>query len=122
MYYYHTTIPFYIDLLLTFHFWTYINSKTNTYIGETMTTKLTLSVDPAVVAKARRISKIRRISVSAMFSNYIASLEDETPNLQEMPPITRRVLEMGAKIPQLPADWDYRNELSDIIAEKYGVK
>ena len=87
-----------------------------------MTTKLTLSVDPAVVAKARRISKIRRISVSAMFSNYIASLEDETPNLQEMPPITRRVLEMGAKIPQVPAEWDYRDELSDIIAEKYGVK
>ncbi len=87
-----------------------------------MTTKLTLSVDPAVVAKARRISKSHRISVSAMFSNYIASLDDETPSVREMPPITRRVLEMGAKIPQVPADWYYRNELLDIIAEKYGVK
>ena len=40
------------------------------------TTKLTLSVDPEVIAKARRISKLRKTSVSAMFSRYIATLEE----------------------------------------------
>lgn len=87
-----------------------------------MTTKLTLSIDSSVIAKARRISKHRRTSVSAMFSNYIASLEEDTAEIQELPPITRRVLEMGAKLPPVPPDWDYRDELSDALAEKYGVK
>ena len=87
-----------------------------------MTTKLTLSIDSSVIAKARRISKHRRTSVSAMFSNFIASLDEESPEIQELPPITRRVLEMGAKLPPVPPDWDYRDELSDVLAEKYGVK
>jgi len=87
-----------------------------------MTTKLTLSIDSSVIAKARRISRHRRTSVSAMFSNFIASLEEESPEIQELPPITRRILEMGAKLPQVPSNWDYRDELSDTLSEKYGVK
>ena len=87
-----------------------------------MTRKLTLSIDSSVIAKARRISKHRRTSVSALFSNFIASLEEDVPPVQDLPPITRRVLEMGAKLPPVPADWDYREELSGTFAEKYGVK
>ena len=34
-----------------------------------------------------------------MFSNFIILLEDESSFEQEMPPVTRRVLEMGAKLP-----------------------
>ena len=90
--------------------------------GTNMTTKLTLSVDPSVIDKARRISKRRHTSVSAMFSNFIILLEDESSFEQEMPPITRRVLEMGAKLPQVPADWNYKDELADILSERYGVK
>ena len=87
-----------------------------------MTTKLTLSIDSAIIAKARRISKHRRTSVSAMFSHFIATLDEEEPEMRELPPITKRILEMGAKIPQVPADWDYRDDLSDALSEKYGVK
>ena len=49
-----------------------------------MKTNLTLSLEPSVIAKARRISIL---------------LEDESSFEQEMPPVTRRVLEMGAKLP-----------------------
>ena len=87
-----------------------------------MTTKLTLSVDPSVIAKARRISKHRHISISTMFSNFIILLEEALPLEQEMPPITRKVLEMSAKLPQVPAYWNYKDELSDILSERYGVK
>ena len=87
-----------------------------------MTTKLTLSIDSSIIAKARRISKHRRTSVSAMFSNFIATLEEDEDSIQELPPITKRVLEMGSRIPPVPADWDYRNELSDTLSEKYDVK
>ena len=87
-----------------------------------MTTKLTLSMDSSIIAKARRISKHRRTSVSAMFSHFIATLDEEEPEMRELPPITKRILEMCAKIPQVPADWDYRDDLSDALSEKYGVK
>ena len=81
-----------------------------------MTTKMTLSMDSSVVAKARRISKRRRTSISAMFSNYIASLEEEPSKDNELPPITKQIL------PQVQSDCDYRDELSDSLSEKYGIK
>ena len=87
-----------------------------------MTTKLTLSIDSKVLAKARRISKLRKTSISAMLTHYIASIrEDETPE-EPLAPLTQRVLEIGQKVKPVPADWDYRDELADIIAERYGAK
>ncbi|MBR2510339.1 MAG: hypothetical protein IKB71_11435 [Lentisphaeria bacterium] len=87
-----------------------------------MLTKLTLSMDQATIAKMRRISKRHRTSISAMVANYVATLPEETPQSREIPPITKRILEMGAKIPSVPKDWDYRDELADAMAERYGVK
>ncbi|MDD6338045.1 MAG: DUF6364 family protein [Lentisphaeria bacterium] len=87
-----------------------------------MTTKLTLSIDSKVLAKARRISKLRKISISAMVAHYIASIrEDESPE-EPLAPLTQRVLELGQKVKPVSADWDYRDELADIIAERYGAK
>ncbi len=89
-----------------------------------MTTKLTLSMDSGIVAKARRISKLRRTSISAMVAHYITSIQedgDDSPD-DALPPVTRRVLEIAGKVPPVPADWDYRDELSDVIAERFGVK
>ena len=89
-----------------------------------MTTKLTLSMDPGIIAKARRISKHRRTSISAMVAHYIASIQEDAADSADdaLPPITRRVLEIAKKAPPVPADWDYRDELSGIIAERFGVK
>ena len=87
-----------------------------------MTTKLTLSVDPVIIAKAHRISKRHHTSISAIFSNYISSLEEDPAPPQEFAPITRRILEMGEKLSPGPSDWNYRDELSDSMMEKYGVK
>ena len=87
-----------------------------------MTTKLTLSIDSKVLAKARRISKLRKTSISSMVAHYISSIrEDESPE-EQLAPLTQRVLEIGRKVKPVPADWDYRDELADIIAERYGAK
>ncbi len=52
--------------------------------------KLTLSVDPVVVAKAKRYAKKRGVSISRMVETYLASVTD--PALTEdMPPILRSV-------------------------------
>lgn len=50
--------------------------------------KLTLSVDPAVVSRAKRYAKQNGVSLSAMVETYLASLS-APPASQEMPPILR---------------------------------
>lgn len=86
------------------------------------TTKLTLSIAPDMIDKARRVSKYRRTSVSAMFSNYIATLDETEKPQPSLPPMTKRAMELAAGTPALPDNWDYRDELADIMIEKYGVK
>ena len=86
------------------------------------TTKLTLSVDPEVIAKARRISKLRKTSVSAMFSRYIATLEESKQRETPLPPMTKRALALAAGTAPVPENWDYRDEQKDILDERYGLK
>ena len=90
-----------------------------------MTTRLVLSMEASIAEKARRVSRRRRTSISALFANYIASLDEGVSDAAsldksvvgaaDLPPITRQVLELGKKMPPVPPDWDYRAEL----AEKY---
>lgn len=87
-----------------------------------MTTKLTLSIDSKVLAKARRISKLRKTSISAMVAHYIASIHEDEEEANIPAPLTQHVLELGRKVKPVPDDWDYRDELSDAIAERYDVK
>ena len=89
-----------------------------------MTSKLTLSIDSRVIAKARRISKLRKTSISAMVSHYISSLREDGPELDEdaLPPLTRHVLELAKNVPPLPDNWDYRDELTAALEESYGIK
>ena len=54
--------------------------------------KLTLSVDPKVVSRAKRYAKRQGVSVSAMVETYLAAVA-EVPNrrTQDLPPILRSV-------------------------------
>jgi|HubBroStandDraft_3_1064219.scaffolds.fasta_scaffold07637_3 hypothetical protein len=54
--------------------------------------KLTLSVDPKVVSRAKRYAKRQGVSVSAMVETYLAAVAD-VPNrrTQDLPPILRSV-------------------------------
>ena len=87
-----------------------------------MLVKLTLSVDQAVVDKIRRISKQHKTSISAIISNYITTLPDSVSPIQEIPPVTKKILEMSAKLPSVSKDWNYRDELIDAMQERYDVK
>ena len=87
-----------------------------------MLVKLTVSVDKTVVDKIRRISKQHKTSISAIISNYIKTLPDSISPVQEIPPITKKILEMKAKLPSVPQDWNYRDELIDAMQERYDVK
>ncbi len=51
-----------------------------------MTTKLTLSVNPAVVSRAKRYAKRQGVSVSRLVEVYLATISDPaTP--AELPPV-----------------------------------
>ena len=78
-------------------------------------TRLALSMDTSVVERARRISRARKTSISRLF---VSSLEEEE-RAAELPPLTRRALGLAKGKDALPQDWDYREELSDILVERH---
>ncbi|MBQ7175804.1 MAG: hypothetical protein IJS08_00190 [Victivallales bacterium] len=84
--------------------------------------KLTLSMDDWVIAKAHRIARRKRLSISKIVSSYIASLEEQIETQDKLPPITQKVLDMGIDLPQFPHNWDYRNELTNEIEKRLDIK
>ena len=51
-----------------------------------MTTKLTLSVNPTVVSRAKRYAKQQGVSVSRLVEVYLASISEQ-PKDTDLPPI-----------------------------------
>ena len=88
-----------------------------------MKSNLTLSMDSSLIEKARRIAKQRGTSVSALVSDYLASLREDGSELDEdaLPPLTRRVLELAKNVQPVPVDWDYRDELAEELEKRFGL-
>ena len=55
-----------------------------------MTTKLTLSLDPAVITRAKRYAKQRGVSISAMVETYLAAVSQPV-NAAKAPQIRGRL-------------------------------
>jgi hypothetical protein len=53
-----------------------------------VTSKLTLSVDPAVISRAKRYAKQRGVSISRMVETYLASVSTP-PAATDVPPVLR---------------------------------
>ena len=82
------------------------------------TTRLALSMDQDVVARARRLAKVRNTSISRLFVSFVCLMEQSATVQTELPPLTKRAL--GLAKGDLPADWDYKDVLADALLEKYG--
>ena len=81
-------------------------------------TKLTLSVDPLVVAQARRLSADQKTSISALFSRFISTMAAPAPAHRALSPVTRRALRLAAGKKAPPKEWDYRTELADLLSDE----
>ena len=81
-------------------------------------TKLTLSIDETIVERAKEIAKANGTSVSAMFSQFVKSMDSHLPKDFKIGPLTRK----ATGIVKLPPDKDYKEVLSDALAEKYGIE
>ncbi|HEY3170005.1 MAG TPA: DUF6364 family protein [Thermoanaerobaculia bacterium] len=73
-----------------------------------ITRKLTLSVDSAVIRRAKRLAKKRGTSISRMVETYL-DLVSRTPETTDEPPVLRR---LRGSLKGIGAD-DYRRYLSE---------
>ena len=80
-------------------------------------TKLTLSIDEGIVEKAKEIARANGTSVSAMFSQFVKSMDPHRPRDFKIGPLTRK----ATGIAKLPPGKDYKEILADALAEKYGI-
>ncbi len=81
-----------------------------------MDTKLTLSVNRDVARRAKVYAKKTGRSLSDLVENYLKLLTKDTPTGQtEYSPVVKSLLGSVS----LPADYDYKKELSDALTKKY---
>ncbi len=80
-------------------------------------TKLTLSVDPALIAVAKRLAAERGTSVSAMFARLLTAMQRaRTADASALAPLTRKV----SGLVSLPEGRSDRELLEDALAERHG--
>ena len=76
-----------------------------------MTTKLTLRVDKALIARAKREAQHRGRSVSKMVAEYFRSLGEEAGPADTLPPVTASLFGLLRIAPV--SEKDYRRHLKD---------
>ena len=83
------------------------------------TAKLTLRPTKEVIELAREMAKEDNTSITQMFSSFILSRSRRKKKRTEIPagPLTQSL----TGIVKVPADWDYKKEMEDILSEKYGL-
>jgi len=82
-----------------------------------MQTKLTLTLEQGVIEEAKLYAKDKGRSLSELIENYLKIvLEDKKTEIKLSPSIAK--LKGAIK---LPDDFDYKQELSKSLSEKYQV-
>ena len=80
-----------------------------------MTTKLTLTIDDAVISMAKKYAQQKGQSLSGIIENYLKSL---TANEKQNETISPKILKFMGVI-HLPENYDYKQELTKSLAKKY---
>lgn len=80
-----------------------------------MTTKLTLTIDDAVISVAKKYAKNKGKSLSDIVENYLMTLTAYESSEESISP---RILKLMGVI-ELPEDFDYQNALTRGLTRKY---
>jgi hypothetical protein len=83
-----------------------------------MNTKLTLTIDKAVIEQAKIYAGKQGRSLSSMIENYLKSVttkEEKISTDEELSPIVKSL--MGSF--KMPKDFDYKKEITKMRDEKY---
>ncbi len=81
------------------------------------TAKLTLRPTKHIVALAHKLAKDDHTSITQMFSAFILARSQKSERHSSLAPLTRSV----TGILKLPNDWNYKQEIADILEDKYGL-
>ena len=80
-----------------------------------MITKLTLTIEEAVISSAKKYAGKQGKSLSAIVENFLKSVTAQ----EEMPKtLSPKVLKLMGVI-ELPDDFDYKKEMGSALDEKY---
>lgn len=91
--------------------------------------KLTLSVEPDMIAKAKRYANKHHISVSKLFSDFVnekvhQEINDENPVLKKFEHIelSENIIKLtGILKGKVPDDFDIKDAKYQFLKEKYGL-
>lgn len=85
-----------------------------------MTTKLTLSVDERVVAKAKRYAKRKKLSLSGIVTKVLKDLVDTEEEMDQKQKNYSPTISSLFGIVSLPEDFDIKEERYKYLLKKYG--
>jgi hypothetical protein len=84
------------------------------------TTKLTLSMEPEVVCRAKKYAKNRNISLSRLIQDYLDNLSKHGPEADIL--INPDILELtGILKGKIPNDIDLKEEKYQYLKQKHGL-
>lgn len=89
-----------------------------------MKTKLTLNVDDEIIARAKRESAKRNVSLSAVVENYLdrfSKNDFRSKSKKGEPSLLERIRKYTKNTHPLPEDYDYKKVWHDHLDEKYGL-
>ena len=81
-----------------------------------MNTKLTLTIEESVIAKAKTYARNKERSLSNLIENYLKALINEDVERDEE--LTPMVKSLRGSF-KMPENFDYKKELTDRLTEKY---
>lgn len=81
-----------------------------------MNTKLTLTIDQAIIEKAKEYAKQKESSLSNLIENYLKALTQDVNSSEiEITPIVKSLKGSFTA----PKEFDYKKELTKRLSEKY---
>nr|WP_314498435.1 DUF6364 family protein [uncultured Chryseobacterium sp.] len=81
-----------------------------------MNTKLTLTMELAVIEKAKKYAREKERSLSDLIENYLKAITSgQSVSDNEITPVVKSL--RGSF--QLPEDFDYKQQLTERLSEKY---
>ena len=80
-----------------------------------MNTKLTLTIEQAIIERAKSYAKEKGRSLSDIIENYLKVITKEERIEEELSPLIKSL--RGSF--KMPKSFDYKNELSKGLSEKY---
>ena len=88
-----------------------------------MKTKLTLNIDDKIVARAKRASAKRKVSLSSVVEEYLDKYSQPSlsvENKKTEPSLLERIRKYTKNAEPLPEDYDYKKVWHEHLDKKYG--